>query len=117
MIIKTFAAASALGLLFAGAALAQNTYYKPSDPLVDAKQAQPKPITDAERATAAAAANGNYVIIDGQVRIPVNTEVAAKVGIPVEIVASAPVPDTKENRALYGGPMSNAGTRTKAAGN
>ena len=117
MIIKLLAAGAVVCALSASAALAQDVTYKPSDPLIDAKQAQYKPVTDAERATAAAAANGNYVIIDGEVRIPVNTDVAAKVGIPVEIVASAPVPDTKENRALYGGPLSNAGTRTRAAGN
>lgn len=116
MIIKILAAGAACGLLSVGVAMAQEVNYKPSDPLLDAKQAQYRPVTDAERATAAAA-NGNYVIIDGEVRIPVNTDVAAKVGIPVEIVASKPVPDTQENRALYGGPMSNAGNRTKAAGN
>jgi hypothetical protein len=27
------------------------------------------------------------------------------------------VPDTKENRAKYGQPLSNAGRRTRAAGN
>jgi len=32
-------------------------------------------------------------------------------------VTNGPVPDTKENRAKYGQPMSNAGKRTAAAGN
>jgi hypothetical protein len=32
-------------------------------------------------------------------------------------VASAPVPDTPENRAKYGGPMSRAGKRTAPKGN
>ena len=31
-------------------------------------------------------------------------------------VASPPVPDTPENRAKYGAPMSNGGRHTKAAG-
>jgi cytoskeletal protein RodZ len=38
-------------------------------------------------------------------------------GIPVQMVASAPVPDTPANRAKYGSPMSNAGKRTAAKGN
>lgn len=32
-------------------------------------------------------------------------------------VTNGPVPDTAENRARYGQPMSNAGKRTKATGN
>jgi len=32
-------------------------------------------------------------------------------------VATAPVPDTPENRRRYGGPMSHAGRHTRAAGN
>lgn len=33
------------------------------------------------------------------------------------LVASPPVPDTPENRAKYGGPLSNAGRRTQPADN
>ena len=33
------------------------------------------------------------------------------------VVANAPIPDTAENRAKYGAPMSNAGKRTAARGN
>jgi len=32
-------------------------------------------------------------------------------------IATPPVPDTPENRAKYGAPMSNAGKRTQPAGN
>jgi len=32
-------------------------------------------------------------------------------------VTNGPVPDTAENRARYGGPMSHAGKRTAARGN
>jgi len=38
-------------------------------------------------------------------------------GVRRTLVASSPVPDTPENRAKYGKPMSNAGRRTRAAGN
>jgi hypothetical protein len=34
-----------------------------------------------------------------------------------QIVTNGPVPDTRANRAKYGGPMSNAGRRTRPAGN
>jgi hypothetical protein len=33
------------------------------------------------------------------------------------MVTNGPVPDTRANRARYGGPMSNAGRRTRPAGN
>ncbi len=35
----------------------------------------------------------------------------------VRVVTNGPVPDTKENRAKYGQPDSNAGKRSKPAGN
>jgi hypothetical protein len=34
-----------------------------------------------------------------------------------QVVTNGPVPDTKANRAKYGHPMSNAGRKTKPAGN
>jgi hypothetical protein len=39
-----------------------------------------------------------------------------KAGDP-NVVSNGPVPDTQENRAKYGKPMSNAGKRSKPAGN
>lgn len=33
------------------------------------------------------------------------------------VVTNGPVPDTRENRRKYGGPMSNGGRRTTPAGN
>lgn len=49
--------------------------------------------------------------------VAISADQARAQGIPVEMVASAPVPDTSENRAKYGGPMSNAGKNTSAKGN
>jgi hypothetical protein len=37
--------------------------------------------------------------------------------ITTRTVANAPIPDTAENRALYGQPLSRAGKRTAPAGN
>ena len=38
-------------------------------------------------------------------------------GVNVQVVSNGPVPDTPENRAKYGKPMSHAGKRTPPAGN
>ena len=48
---------------------------------------------------------------------PSATSVATPVSVTTTVVASAPIPDTPENRAKYGQPMSNAGKRTAASGN
>ena len=46
------------------------------------------------------------------------TETSAVVnGQTVQVIASPPVPDTPENRAKYGQPLSRAGKRTKPIGN
>ncbi len=117
MKIITFAAAGAAGLLSAAAAYAQPSIYdKPATPAA-AWPADPALGAAAKDATAASAAAGNKTVIDGQARIPVNTDVAVTVGIPVELITNGPVPDTAANRAQYGGPDSNAGVRTKPAGN
>ena len=39
------------------------------------------------------------------------------VSVTSQTVTNGPVPDTKENRAKYGQPMSHAGRMTKAKGN
>jgi len=49
--------------------------------------------------------------------VAVSPDEARASGIAVETVASAPVPDTAENRAKYGAPMSRAGKMTRAKGN
>jgi len=41
----------------------------------------------------------------------------AQASYTTQTITNGPVPDTAENRARYGGPMSNAGKRTKPAGN
>lgn len=43
--------------------------------------------------------------------------VSASSGGNVQVISNGPVPDTPENRAKYGAPMSRAGKRTAAAGN
>lgn len=48
---------------------------------------------------------------------PAATSYSAPVSYTTSTVTNGPVPDTKENRAKYGMPMSNAGKHTAAAGN
>ena len=45
------------------------------------------------------------------------TDLATGTSVSSSLTTNGPVPDTAENRARYGTPMSNAGKRTKAAGN
>jgi len=45
------------------------------------------------------------------------TQRAPSAGAGTELLTNGPIPDTKENRAKYGQPLSNAGRATKAAGN
>ncbi len=63
------------------------------------------PRTGADSATVAPAAGA-----------PTERAPAASVG-GADLVTNGPVPDTHENRAKYGSPMSNAGRLTKPAGN
>lgn len=44
------------------------------------------------------------------------TTVSMPASVTTTLVANAPIPDTAENRAKYGQPMSNAGKRTAARG-
>lgn len=57
------------------------------------------------------------VIINGQARVPISADVAARTGVPIQVVTNGPVPDTPANRAKFGGPMSHAGKMTTPAGN
>jgi hypothetical protein len=45
------------------------------------------------------------------------TSMAGGATLTTTTVTNGPVPDTAENRARFGGPMSRAGQRTSAAGN
>jgi hypothetical protein len=120
MFIKVFVTAAAFGLISSGACFAQAIYEKPLQPYAQPKPEASKPTAEEAKyleAQNAEARPAGAVVVDGELRVPVNADVAAKIGIPVEVIASAPVPDTPANRARYGGPMSNGGQRTAAVGN
>lgn len=70
----------------------------------EATPSAPAPTENAAPAPASAAGTNASVTVDAN-------------GDRHILVASPPVPDTAENRARYGGPLSHAGRRTDPAGN
>jgi hypothetical protein len=90
-IVILFATAAAAALI-SGAALAQpSTQPAQSAPVAATGPAVSTSLTTADRSTGAT--------------------------LTVTTFTNGPVPDTQENRARYGQPMSNAGKRTPAKGN
>lgn len=69
----------------------------------------PMPMPSAEPASADTGASVTTAAAD--------TGAAANASYTTMTVTNGPVPDTAENRAKYGQPMSNAGKRTAARGN
>jgi hypothetical protein len=104
-LITTITAAAALALA-AGAAYAQSTG---SGDMTQAN-GQPQAAQPATEAGQPAAASSSMSTAGLP---PIDT---AKAGDP-NVITNGPIPDTPENRAKYGQPMSNAGRHTKPAGN
>ena len=100
--MKMIFVAAAATALIGGAALAQ-------EPATQPAPATPSTSTSTTTDTAAT----------GQA---VNTTAstvtdASGASVTTALTTNGPVPDTKANRAKYGGPMSHAGKRTAATGN
>jgi hypothetical protein len=102
-------AVAAVAMLTCGAAAAQSAPdsapASASVPLEAQNQTAPSPDEHAMPVSATSSAlAGSSVTVDAY-------------GVRHILIASAPVPDTLENRAKYGGPMSHAGQHTQPAGN
>ncbi|MFI4974541.1 MAG: hypothetical protein ACHP84_08385 [Caulobacterales bacterium] len=102
-------AASVAACLAGGVAVAQTAPASPPassiSPAAPTDQATPAPTEKATPATPATSAG-------------VNTSVTVDAnGNRHLLISNAPVPDTPQNRAKYGAPLSNAGRHTPAAGN
>jgi hypothetical protein len=93
--MKIILAAAAATALIGGAAFAQEP------------ATQPAPATASAPATTGQAVNTTST----------TTTDATGASVTTSMTTNGPVPDTKENRAKYGGPMSHAGKRTAAKGN
>jgi hypothetical protein len=122
MTIKVIIAAAAVGSMFAAGAAFADDYNK--SPNTAANQT---PSTVTEESTARSQyestvqAQGDQLDVTAQT--PSTANVAATVDestsatVTTEVIASAPVPDTPENRARYGQPLSRAGKMTAPRGN
>jgi hypothetical protein len=119
MLIKGIITAAAVTALCAGAAVAQDipSSSPRSDYTVNPPADSTVRVVPAPNSVTLTPNSESVIIIDGEARVPVSAEVAARSGIVVEVITNGPVPDTPENRAEYGGPMSRAGQMTTPAGN
>ena len=116
MNVHTFAATAAALALMSSAAAAQQPAAPdveswPARPQVDdpaAAHKMPMPMPNTSTST---------TIESTLDTAPSATSAAMPVSVTTTVVANAPIPDTPENRAKYGAPMSNAGKRTAARGN
>ena len=105
LVVNTLKIATAAGFLvvaMAGAAWAQDTSgaMTPATPAPDPAQAVGAPSSKAAPSADTSGANSS-----------------ATASAQDTTVTNGPVPDTADNRAKYGAPMSHAGKKTKPAGN
>jgi hypothetical protein len=109
-------AASVAACLFGGVAVAQNTPAASPATSAAPDAAQNQPVTaPAAPAAADAATQASAITVEpANALVTVTTDAD---GVRHMLITSPPVPDTPENRARYGRPLSNAGERTQAAGN
>ena len=108
MHLPRYALALAASALMAGAAAAQPL--PPADPAAPDTSAQ----MPADTTTA------DHMQMSTPAATTTAADVAATTGQPVvhtQLVTMQPIPDTPENRAKFGQPLSRAGKRTAPAGN
>ncbi len=112
-------AATAVTAIIAGPALAQAPATAPQDAAnMPPAAMQPAPAADQAGTPASAMtidpATGAMVVRQDSV----SPELAARLKAgDANVVTNGPIPDTAENRARYGAPISNGGKRTAPAGN
>ena len=109
MLIRTLLTTAAVSVLSIGAAHAQS-----------AAMSEPAVVSGA--VTETPPATTTTVTTDGATTTTSTTAMAATesgqpASVTTSLVTNGPVPDTPENRAKYGQPMSNAGQHTAAKGN
>ena len=118
-------ASAAVAALMAGAAFAQQAGDTAVNPpssnsapasLPTGNAAAPSSQGPASLDVTAPKAGADSVTVAPAAGAPAERAPAASVG-GTDLVTNGPVPDTRENRAKYGAPMSNAGRLTKPAGN
>lgn len=118
MKLSHLSAASAAIALLGGAAFAQT----PAPPADHSQHHMPSTTTGVEASTTTpmpetqAPDGGSSTETDTPLAIS-TTVATSNVSVTLTTLTNGPVPDTAENRAKYGAPISNAGKRTPARGN
>lgn len=121
MTFKAIFTAAAVCALSAGAAHSQSTAGSMPSPIP--ATGAPDPDRGSTPTTAVNPMSQPSTITTTTVTMWPDTSAAAATSygraasVTTELVTNGPVPDTAENRAKYGQPLSNAGKRTAAAGN
>lgn len=113
-IILTAAAASAL---MSGVAFAQATDQAPGAPVNPPTSAAPAPSTAPPANPGATTAPPAADTGSATSTSATTTDSATGASVTSTTTTNGPVPDTAENRAKYGGPMSHAGKRSAPKGN
>jgi hypothetical protein len=111
---RFFAFAAAASLL-AGAAAAQ-PYHDPSTPIDRPAHMTPGTSYEDSQARSAAEAGVNTGAVIRYSPTPIGEAWRLRAGDPY-VVTNGPVPDTQQNRARFGGPMSRTGRMTAPVGN
>jgi hypothetical protein len=118
---KLMIATAAAAALLAGGAFAQasgsNAPQSAGDTAVNPPVAAAPAPAPAPAAGADVTAPAPDATVAPAAGAPTERTPAASVSGGTEVISNGPVPDTPENRAKYGKPMSNAGRMTKPAGN
>jgi hypothetical protein len=115
MFLLRYALAASVAACFAGGVAAAQSPPTPppaSNATPPASPNQPAPTTSTP--------TDNATPVNAPSPAPAGSNVPVTVdanGVRHMLITSPTVPDTPENRAKYGPPMSNAGRRTQAAGN
>ena len=110
--LRLILAAAAVACLFGGAAFANADLPSATDTGASPPVASDQPTAPVDPATVT---TDQAPMPQAPAAATSATDSSANVG--VQVIASQPVPDTPENRAKYGQPMSHAGKHTRPAGN
>lgn len=120
MSLKTLSVLAAFATLAAAPALAQTTdpAAPPADPVTQmpADETMPADAATGPADTTSTMPSQAPVTILQSSPTPADQAYKLVAGAP-NTVSNQPVPDTPENRAKYGGPMSNGGKKTAPRGN
>lgn len=125
MFLPRLLTAAAIAALFAAPAIAGPDPTQPVEPMnppADARAPDTQLMTTPSVEDAAAPASATAVdpsapaVVLGNSPTPPDQAWRLKAGDP-SVVSNGPVPDTAENRARYGQPMSVTGRRTRPVGN